>query len=186
MRNERTDSFANRLAIAMQLNNINQIELSDKTKAYSKTISQSLINKYLKGKALARQDNIYILCKILNVDEAWLMGFDVPIERTPDELRTNNDIFQYTAIDSAMFPLLDIGDIAFIQKSLDYENGQTILFRLYNKEYIRKITDNGNFVEFQAMNVYYPILKLTKDELKTKNFQLVGRVIKVENKSAFK
>ena len=79
MNNERTDSFANRLAIAMQLNNINQIELSEKTKAFSKTISQSLINKYLKGKALARQDNIYILCKILNVDEAWMMGFDVPI-----------------------------------------------------------------------------------------------------------
>ena len=74
MSNERTDSFANRLKIAMELNNINQIELSEKTKAFSKNISQSLINKYLKGKALARQDNIYILCKILNVDEAWLMG----------------------------------------------------------------------------------------------------------------
>ena len=105
MNNERTDSFANRLAIAMQLNNINQIELSEKTKAFSKTISQSLINKYLKGKALARQDNIYILCKILNVDEAWMMGFDVPIERTPDELRTTNDIFyvpdnQYVILES--------------------------------------------------------------------------------------
>ena len=186
MSNERTDSFANRLAIAMQLNNINQIELSEKTKAFSKTISQSLINKYLKGKALARQDNIYILCKILNVDEAWIMGFDVPMERTPDELRTNNDIFQYTATDSAMLPLLDIGDVAFIQKSNKYESGQTILFKLDNKEYIRKITDNNDGIEFQAMNVYYPVMKLTKEELKKKNFQIIGRVIKVENKSAFK
>lgn len=186
MSNERTDSFANRLAIAMQLNNINQIELSEKTKAFSKTISQSLINKYLKGKALARQDNIYILCKILNVDEAWMMGFDVPMERTPDELRTNNDIFQYTATDSAMLPLLDIGDIAFIQKCNKYESGQTILFKLDNKEYIRKITDNNDSIEFQAMNVYYPIMKLTKEELKKKNFQVIGKVIKVENKSAFK
>lgn len=186
MNNERTDSFANRLAIAMQLNNINQIELSEKTKAFPKTISQSLINKYLKGKALARQDNIYILCKILNVDEAWLMGFDVPMERTPDELRTSNDIFQYTATDSAMSPLLDIGDIAFVQKSSNYENGQTILFRLDNKEYIRKITTNNNILEFQAMNVYYPVMKFTKEELKKKNFKIIGRVTKVENKSAFK
>ena len=185
MSNERTDSFANRLAIAMQLNNINQMELSKKTKAFSKTISQSLINKYLKGKALARQDNIYILCKILNVDEAWLMGFDVPIERTPDELRTNNEIFQYTAVDSAMLPLLDVGDIAFIQKTCEYESGQTILFRLDNKEYIRKIIDNNDNVEFQAMNAYYPVLKLTKKDLKKKNFQVIGRVIKIENKSAF-
>ncbi len=83
----RVDTFANRLNIAMKKNKINQIELSEKTQAYSKPISQSLINKYLKGKAFARQNNIYILCKILNVDEAWMMGFDVPMERTPDELR---------------------------------------------------------------------------------------------------
>lgn len=186
MDSNRTDSFANRLAIAMQLNNINQIELAEKTKAFSKTISQSLINKYLKGKALARQDNIYILCKILNVDEAWIMGFDTPMERTPDEARTNSGTFQYTATDSAMFPLLDVGDIAFIQKSSDYESGQTILFRLDNTEYIRKIINNNNFIEFHAMNAYYPVFKLTKDELKSKNFQMIGKVIKIENQSAFK
>ena len=186
MGNERTDSFANRLAIAMQLNNINQVQLSEKTRAFSKPISQSLINKYLKGKAFARQDNIYILCKILNVDEAWIMGFNVPIERTPDELRTNSDIFQYTTIDSSMFPLLDTGDVAFIQKASNYESGQTILFRLDDKEYIRKIIDSDDSIEFQAMNAYYPVLKLTKEELKNKKFKIIGKVIKAENKSAFK
>nr|DAZ47446.1 MAG TPA: Repressor protein CI [Caudoviricetes sp.] len=85
--NGQVDTFANRLNIAMKKNNINQIELAEKTKTYPKPISQSLINKYLKGKAFARQNNIYILCKILNVDEAWIMGFDVPMERTPDVLR---------------------------------------------------------------------------------------------------
>lgn len=114
------------------------------------------------------------------------MGFDVPIERTPDELRTTSDIFQYNAIDSAMSPLLDIGDIAFVKKSTEYENGQTILFRLDNKEYIRKVIENNNVVEFQAMNFHYPTLKFTKKDLIDKKFQLVGRVIKVENRSAFK
>ena len=47
----------------MKKNNINQIELSEKTTLHGKKISQSLINKYLKGKAFARQDNIYILKK---------------------------------------------------------------------------------------------------------------------------
>ena len=186
MNNKRTDSFANRLTIAMQLNNINQIELAEKTKSYSKSISQSLIYKYLKGKALARQDNIYILCKILNVDEAWLMGFDVPMTRTPDEQRMTSNIFQYIATDSAMSPLLDIGDVAFIEKTNDYENGQTILFRLNNNEYIRRVITNDSNVEFQAMNIYYPVLKFTRDELEKNNFKIIGRVIKVENKSAFK
>lgn len=186
MSNERIDSFANRLAIAMQINGINQIELSDKTKAFPKKISQSLINKYLKGKALARQDKIYILCKILNVDEAWLMGFDVPMERTPDEKRTINNVFQYNAIDTAMLPLLDIGDIAFVERTDSFESGQTILFKLNNKEHIRKAIKNENSIEFHAMNPYYPVLMLTTDELKNMNFTIIGRVIKSENKSAFK
>ena len=83
------DSFANRLDLAMKKNNINQVELSNKTKIYEKYISQSLINKYLKGKAFARQDNIYILSKILDVNEACLMGFDVPIKRMSDEEKQN-------------------------------------------------------------------------------------------------
>ena len=185
MNNERTDSFANRLATAMQINNINQIELSEKTKSYSKTISQSLINKYLRGKALARQDNIYILCKILNVDEAWMMGFNVPMERTPDTERISN-IFQYTATDSAMFPLLDIGDIAYVEKTKDYKSGQTLLFTLDNKDYIRKIIIDNDFIELQAMNAYYPVIRLSKDGLSKRKFKVIGKVIKIENTSAFK
>ena len=54
------------------------------------------------------------------------------------------------------------------------------------KEYIRKVIENNNVVEFQAMNFHYPTLKFTKKDLIDKKFQLVGRVIKVENRSAFK
>ena len=93
----RIDTFANRLKLAMDNKNINQVELAHQTTFYDKTISQSLINKYLKGKAFARQNNIYILSKILDVDEAWLMGYDVPIKRTPDYDRkpTNNPEIDY-------------------------------------------------------------------------------------------
>lgn len=76
------DTFSNRLEKAMNLRNIKQVELCEKT-----GISSSLVNKYLKGKAFARQDKIYILSKVLDVNEAWLMGYDVDINRIPDELR---------------------------------------------------------------------------------------------------
>ena len=182
----RVDSFAHRLEIAMKKNNINQIELSEKTKNYEKTISQSLINKYLKGKAFARQNNIYILCKILNVDEAWIMGFDVPMERTPDEYRNQENIEKYTTKDDSMLPLLGLYDIAYIYKQNTYISGETILFTLDNKEFIRKIINNNNIIEFHAMNPYYPIMKYSKEELEKKDFEIIGKVIKVENKSAFK
>ena len=113
------------------------------------------------------------------------MGFDVPMERTPDNVRVNN-VFQYTATDSAMFPLLDIGDIAFVEKTINCKSGQTILFTLDNKDYIRKIIKDKDFVELQAMNAYYPIIRLSKEEIIKRNFKIIGRVIKVENTSAFK
>lgn len=184
--NNRIDLFSQRLDLAMKESNINQIELAEKTKLNGKYISQSLINKYLKGKALARQDNIYILSKILNVSEGWLMGFDVSKDRTPDEYRNLENIEQYTAKDDAMLPLLAKYDVAYIYKKNTYENGETILFNLDNDDYIRKVLISNDYVEFHAMNPYYPIMKYTKDELQGKAFKVIGKVIKVENTSAFK
>lgn len=111
------DTFANRLDIAMKNNHINQVELSEKTKIQGKLISQSLINKYLKGKALARQNNIYTLAKILDVDEAWLMGYDVPIQRTPDKLR--ND-FRYASHNGIDTEGLDENDIEEINRFVEF------------------------------------------------------------------
>lgn len=79
------DTFSNRLKKAMDIRNMKQVEICEKT-----GISSSLINKYLKGKALARQDKIYILSKVLDINEAWLMGYDVDIKRIPDENRGQN------------------------------------------------------------------------------------------------
>jgi hypothetical protein len=54
---------------------------------------------------------------------------------------------------------------------------------------IRKIIDRKSSFEFLAMNnntKKYPVMTYTKEELKEKNFIIIGKVIKVENKSAFK
>lgn len=100
------DTFANRLAIAMNKTGLNQVELSEKTNKYDKPISQSLINKYLKGKAFARQNNLYILAKILNVDETWLMGYDVPMERNTDDLLKKIGAIPLSSIKTVPIPIL--------------------------------------------------------------------------------
>lgn len=76
------DTFANRLRIAMNNNNITAAELSRKT-----NISKAQISYWLSGKYKAKQDSIYTLCKVLDVDEGWLMGFDVSATRKSDETR---------------------------------------------------------------------------------------------------
>lgn len=79
------DSFANRLAIAMKNKNMKQVELHEKSR-----ISESLISKYLSGKALPRQKKIYSLAQVLEVNEAWLMGYDVSSTPIPSHLKKHN------------------------------------------------------------------------------------------------
>lgn len=63
-----------RLKKAMQSRNITQAELARRT-----GLSRSAINQYLSGYTMPKSDRIYLLAKALDVSEAWLMGFDVPI-----------------------------------------------------------------------------------------------------------
>lgn len=173
------ESFANRLSKALLIRNMKPIDLSKKS-----GINKATISEYLKGKYEAKQTNIYLLAKALNINEAWLMGFDTNIDRTPDNERSQ--IMTYTSTDDSMLPLLGIDDVAYINPQETYTSGDTIYFRLNNKLMIRKIINNEDGVELHAMNPYYPMLKYTTKELKEKEFIVIGKVIKVENKSAFK
>ena len=77
------DSFTNRFQQALNKSNLKQVDICEKT-----GLSSSLINKYITGKAIPRQNKIYLLAQTLNVNPAWLMGFDVspaPIPTHIDE-----------------------------------------------------------------------------------------------------
>lgn len=75
------DTFQNRLKKAMEIRNIKQVDLVEKTK-----LDKTLINKYLAGVSNARQRKLTLLADALNVNEIWLMGYDVPMDR---EIKTD-------------------------------------------------------------------------------------------------
>ena len=89
----KVDSFQHRLKIALDDAKISQSELGRRT-----GINRQLISDYLKGKYEAKQDKLYELAKVLNVDEGWLMGVsDKKERRHPEEdfeitNRENGDI----------------------------------------------------------------------------------------------
>ena len=83
--NELVDNFSNRLNTAIRLRNIKPIELSEKT-----GIDKSKISSYMSGRYKAKQDGVYLLAQALNVNEAWLMGLDVPMERN---LKIESNVF---------------------------------------------------------------------------------------------
>lgn len=67
--------IAERLKEAMELRNLKQVDLVQRT-----GIGKSSICTYLAGDYLPKQTNLYKLAKALSVDPAWLMGEDVPME----------------------------------------------------------------------------------------------------------
>lgn len=66
-----------RIKEAMSLRNKTQAELCEMT-----GIPKSAMSQYVSGKFVPKQTRIYLLAQALNVNEAWLMGYDVPMERT--------------------------------------------------------------------------------------------------------
>ena len=72
----KVNTFSERLKEALRIRNIRQIELSEKTH-----IPKSAICQYLSGRFAPKQDRLSSIATVLDVSEAWLMGYDVPISR---------------------------------------------------------------------------------------------------------
>ncbi len=134
------ESFANRLDKAMKHRNIKSVELHEKT-----GISESLISKYLSGNATARQGKLVSLSNTLDVNPVWLMGYDVPMEKTSDELKGSislEELYKDTV------PLLGI-----VKAGYNYLANENIL------EYIP--------IDFKKDDENYYALKVKGDSMET-------------------
>lgn len=80
---ETVSSFKDRLNIALELRNMNPVDLARKAH-----ISESTVSQYRSGYAKPKEDRLADIANALNVNPAWLMGLNVDmyIEPTlPDE-----------------------------------------------------------------------------------------------------
>ena len=65
-----------RIQEGMELRGLKQADLVEKT-----GISKGALSSYISGRYVPKQNNTFLIAKALNVNEAWLMGADVPMER---------------------------------------------------------------------------------------------------------
>lgn len=79
------EDFKNRLRQAMDEKGYRQVDVVDRYEAYCKKnnienlkLTRSHLSMYLSGKFEPSSPRIAILAKILDVSEAWLIGYDVP------------------------------------------------------------------------------------------------------------
>ena len=79
------ENTAIRLKTIMNTRGLRQIDILNLTapycKKYNVKMNKSDISQYCSGKVEPNQEKLFILGNALNVNEAWLMGFDVPMER---------------------------------------------------------------------------------------------------------
>lgn len=79
---EQKEACCKRIRKAMELRGIKAVDLVQAT-----GLGKSAISQYISGKYEPKQVAIHKIAKALNVSEAWLMGYDVPIQRA-EEIKT--------------------------------------------------------------------------------------------------
>ena len=77
---------ADRIKEAMELRDMRQADLVEKT-----GISKGALSSYISGRYVPKQNNVYLIAKALDVNEAWLMGADVPMQRIESPTLTRRD-----------------------------------------------------------------------------------------------
>lgn len=108
------DNCAVRLKRALSIRDMKQSELSLKT-----GIPKSAISQYVSGAFEPKQDRVEIIAKALDVSEAWLMGYDIPMER---ESTKTQERFPQPNITEAYTSFPVIGDVAAGYNHVAYED----------------------------------------------------------------
>jgi transcriptional regulator with XRE-family HTH domain len=52
-------------------------------------IPKGTISYYLSGKTEPKADRLYVIAQALSINEAWLLGYNVPMERSPESKKND-------------------------------------------------------------------------------------------------
>lgn len=141
------DTIARRLQMALDIRNMKQSDLVETT-----GIGKSSISTYLSGKYEPKQRNIYKMAKALNINEAWLTGEDVPMERDekskPSNVEDFNDHYVAPIVGTipAGYPALAFEDIEGYA-SIPYKDAENYFFlRVSGESMINAGIQSGDLV----------------------------------------
>ena len=91
-----------RLRAALEIREKKAVDLSRDLK-----IPKSAISQYLSGHRIIKDSKrLFVIAEYLDVSEAWLMGFDVPMERIKKD-DTQKDIVERSEISESTKALID-------------------------------------------------------------------------------
>lgn len=99
----RIAELKDRLREALDIREKKAVDLSRDLK-----IPKSAISQYLSGARTIKDSRRgYIIAEYLDVDEAWLMGFDVPMERKAQKNNGTNNAVEHSTLSHNQKALID-------------------------------------------------------------------------------
>lgn len=199
-------TIADRIKEGLSIRKMRQADL-----VYKTGIGKSSISTYISGDYEPKQRNIYKIAKALDVSEAWLMGYDVPMERTDpysgpspvppgfepipkmqrvplvgqiacgQPITAEENLEGYIEApaekqidfaltcrgDSMIDAGIHDGDIAYIRKQPQVENGQIAAVRIGTEATLKRVYyyPAEKKIILQPANSAYPPLSYTGEEL---------------------
>lgn len=143
----RVSNTSNRLKKLMNERNLKQIDILRLTVPYCEKfgvkMNKSDISQYVSGKVEPNQNKLFVLGNALNVNEAWLMGYDVPKERSIESESFDRHItvdtiaFEITERSLQYSPIMfdaickNVKDIISLDSNATYSDGQESVSGLY-------------------------------------------------------
>lgn len=89
MSDGKVSTTTERLNEYMEITGEKQVEMLEKIKPVAKRceekFNKSHLSNYLSGRFTPKQNKIYVIAEGLNIDPAWLMGYDVPMRPKKEE-----------------------------------------------------------------------------------------------------
>ena len=154
-------TISQRIKEGLEIRGMKQSELVEKT-----GIGKSSISTYISGAYEPKQRNIYKIAKALNVNEAWLIGLDVEMDRistvnklevTQDELNLLNNYKKLNSLgkteaNKRVEELTEINkytNIASDEITATIDNVTTVDFNSNNKE-----DDEEVFVPYKSLDEF--------------------------------
>lgn len=126
------ESTSVRLKMLMQEQNLKQVDIIKKCEPYCNKynvkLTKNYLSQYVSGKVEPGQHTLTVLSLALNVNEAWLMGFDVPRER--NSMPQSNESPILKAIYNSDYKNSDIANTFINKKIIDNIDFEKIDFDL--------------------------------------------------------
>lgn len=92
----KVSNTSERLKSILADRNLRQVDIVSMCKPYCERygvkMNKSDVSQYIAGKAEPSQDKLVVLAMALDVQESWLMGFDVPEQREKPVAQTDDEL----------------------------------------------------------------------------------------------